>query len=51
MDINYFITEVTPISENHLKLKMITNMNPKLKVIPISIINFFTRKVFIFIFA
>ena len=45
MDMNFFITEVIPIKENQIKVKMMSNVNPKLKVIPYSIINFFTRKV------
>lgn len=45
MDIHYFIIEILPLNEKLLKVKIITNMNPKLKVIPYSLLNFMTRKV------
>lgn len=50
VDLNYFSMQITPLSLTDFKVTLISNMNPKLKIIPYSIINFFARKVILVIF-
>ena len=47
MDLNYCTMKVIPYDLNKFKITMIVNVNPKLKVIPVSLINFVSRKVII----
>ena len=48
MDLNFYFAEIKIINEEKIVVKLVTNINPKLKVIPTSFINYFTRKVRIF---
>jgi hypothetical protein len=45
LEINYYVFELTPITPTKCKLRIITNVNPKLKFIPKTIISFVARKV------
>ena len=45
MEVNYYAIEITPYSSNHCKVRMMSNLDPKLKVIPYALINFVVRKV------
>jgi len=44
MDIQYIITEVVPVSRTRTQVRIITRTNPNLKFLPLSVLNFFSRK-------
>ena len=45
MEVIYFSIEIIPYSEDHCKIRMLANLDAKVKLIPYSIINFIARKV------
>jgi len=44
MDMKSLITEIIPLCNNKLKVTMVLKSNPKLKFIPLSLLNFLSRK-------
>lgn len=44
MDMNYFSIEIKPITDCELDVRMVTNVNAKLKFIPLKIVNYVSRK-------
>ena len=46
MDQKYLGFEIKPLSYEKLKIRVVTNVDPHLKFIPMSVINWINRKVY-----
>jgi len=44
MDLEFMTSEIIPIGKDKIRFKAVVKMNPHVKLIPLSFINFFTRK-------